>query len=199
MPARRRAPYVAVSLRLALLLTAFAAAGCSAPRAPAPPAARYVIGARGSRVELHAHDVAGNPLTARFGRLEGWVDAERGMGLSLRLDATSLAMSPLVLTPYVRDAVLDADRFPVAIVEGSIRETDAAKRLAVADCSIELHGVRRPLRLEGRLDREGEAVRFFAIGYVRRSDFGVRTAAETEPLLRDELRVMVNVLAKPAS
>lgn len=158
-----------------------------------------MIGAKGSRVELHASDVAGNYLTARFWRLEGFVDAERGMALSLRLDASSLAMSPVVLTPYVRDDLLDADRFPTATLEGSIREVDPAKRSAVADCTIELHGVRRPVRLEGTLENEGAAVRFFGVGHVRRSDFGVRTAGETEPLLREDVRVMINVLARPLS
>lgn len=191
-----------MSPRLVLLVAALTAAGCSAPKAPAAPAAaasRYVIGSKGSRVELHARDVAGNLLTARFWRLEGFVDAERGMALSLRLDASSLAMYPVVLTPYVRDGMLAADRFPTATLDGAIRAIDEAKERAVADCTIELHGVRRPVRLEGVLQREGDSVRFFAVGHVRRSDFGVRTGAETEPLLDDDLRVMVNVLAKPLS
>lgn len=101
-------------------------------------------------------------------------------------------------TNILRYRLLEADKFPFATLEATMRKTGVRPGEHVVDGVTLLHGVRKRLRFTGLLTQDGDTFHFKADFVISRKTFALRYAP-AEPFLKDDVRVVIDVLAAPAA
>jgi polyisoprenoid-binding protein YceI len=170
----------------------------SAPKAVAAPIASatpYVVDSARSTLMVYAVDVFGNDHKMSFGAWEAKLDVGKTAHLVARIDMTTVEVETAGATNIVRRHILEVDRFPTATLDATLERTsgDEHSVIGLAD----LHGVKRSLRFTGTLRAEGDGYRLKSEFVLSRKAFKIRYGP-VEPFLRDDVRVVLDVLAVPA-
>jgi polyisoprenoid-binding protein YceI len=97
----------------------------------------------------------------------------------------------------LRYQLLECDAYPRSTLDATMRPTGVTPAEQLVDGISELHGVRKKLRFTGLLREEGDAYRFTAAFVISRKTFNIRYAP-AEPFLKDDVRIIIDVLAVPA-
>lgn len=161
-----------------------------------PTASRYRVDTKRSRFEIYGTDVFGSEHRMTFKTWEAHVTLEPVPRIAAKITTDSVVVDFPGATSTVQKHVLECARFPVATLDASLARTGGPPAEHVVEGIAELHGVKKTLRFLGTLTEEGDAFRFQTSFVVSRKEFDIHYAP-IEPFLRDDVRIVVNALARP--
>lgn len=178
-----------------------AAVVASAPAGPRPleihpTASRYRVDAKRSRFEIYGTDVFGSEHRMTFKSWDAHVTLAPTPRITAKIETESVVVDFPGATGAVQKHVLECAKFPVATLDASLARTDGPPAEHVVEGVAELHGVKKTLRFLGTLTEEGDAYRFETSFVVSRKEFDIHYAP-MEPFLRDDVRIVVNAVARP--
>ncbi|MBX3226307.1 MAG: YceI family protein [Labilithrix sp.] len=201
-------------LGLVGLAAALAACGGSTQRAAvsaAPPAANgaslldaapaekeYVVDVARSKLEVWSQDIMGGDHRITFGSWRARVKTEPVPSIAAELEMATATLHPPRGTRTLRARLLEVDKFPLSTLEATMKKTGERRGEHLVEGVTELHGVRKRLRFTGLLTQDGDTFHFVASFVISRKTFGIRYAP-AEPFLKDDVRVVLDVVAVPAS
>lgn len=193
-PGVQRAMLVNVPAAPAAVAAPAAAASLDVVR---PAASRYVVSPRGSRFEIYASDSFTGEHRITFDRWSAHVEVVPVPRIVLEVDLDSLHVDVAAADSIVKSRLLEIDKYPRATFVATIAKTDGPAGQHVIEGVADIHGVKRGLRVLGTLAQEAENYRFKTVFTVSRRWFGIRYGGTLEAFLSDEVRIVVDALARP--
>jgi polyisoprenoid-binding protein YceI len=170
-------------------LLALAATGCApatpraapgrdgraiAPSDPSAEGGRFVAGAGGrSRLLVRTRDVVTGRHVVRFEQWRAVLVTTPEPSVSVEVDMHSLRTSSETVEAFLKNDLLEVDRYPKATLVGKLSANGDAGEYVV-DATLVLHGVEKQIRFKARLTRRPTSYRFFAIFELSRTDFDIR-------------------------
>lgn len=158
---------------------------------------RYRLVPMRSDFRIYASDVITGEHRMTFERWVAIIDTTPSLSLRGEVDMTSLRASPDALASYARRKILEVDRYPRAVLSCALRPLDVRAGTYAVEGELELHGVRRPIRFVGSVERRGDDFRFRAELMMSRAAFDVRVPPPWDALVKDEIRVVIDAVASP--
>jgi len=162
-----------------------------------PTAKEYVVNLSRSKLEVWGQDITGTEHRITFGSWRARVTLDPVPTISAELEMGTAKLDGPKGTGALRRHLLEADRFPLSTLEATMKKTGARPGEHVVEGVTVLHGVRKRLRFTGQLTQDGESFHFVAAFVISRKTFGIRYAP-AEPFLKDDIRVVIDVVAVPA-
>ncbi|MBX3215156.1 MAG: YceI family protein [Labilithrix sp.] len=188
------------SSQRAALGPAAAAVGAPAPARPLEilPAARvYEVDPSRSRFELYGMDVLGGEHMGTFGAWRARIEIAPMPRIAATVDTGSIEMAMAGATGILKSYLLETHRYPTATLAATLRRTDGVPEEHVVEGTATLHGVAQAIRFFGRLTPEDDGFRFTTDFVLSRKAFDIRYTP-LEPLLRDDVRIVLDAFARPA-
>ena len=161
-----------------------------------PTAKSYRIDPKRSRFEIFGTDVFGAEHRMTFKTWQARVTLDPTPRITARIETASVVVDFPGATSTVQAHVLEVDRFPLATLDATLARTSGPPDQHVVEGIAELHGVQKTLRFFGTLTEEGDAYLFRTSFVVARSEFGIHYAP-IEPFVREDVRIVVDALARP--
>lgn len=172
-----------------------------APEGGAPPAVEiapeYVVDTSRSRFEVWGEDILSGDHRIWFRSWNARVRKTKEPEIHAEIETCTAEIDLTRATRILRYELLECDRYPRSTLDATMRPTGARPEEYVVEGISDLHGVRKKLRFTGSLKPEGEAYRFSAAFVISRKTFGIRYGP-AEPFLKDDVRVIIDVIAVPA-
>ena len=153
--------------------------------------------ARGSRLEIYASDTFTGEHRVTFDSWRAHIEMAEQPRIVLDVDLSSLHVDMPFADSIVKYRLLEIDKYPRASFVATIARTDGPAGEHVIEGVADLHGVKRSLRVLGTLSEEGKNYRFKTVFTVSRLWFDIRIGGTLEAFLSDEVRIVVDALARP--
>lgn len=201
-----------VGLALLLFLTACGgstqrAAVSAVPAGPPRAAATedapvYVVDTTRSRFEVWGEDIMSGDHRITFGRWRASVRKTKEPEIHAEIAMCSAMIDMPRAIGILRYELLQCDRFPGSTLDATMKPTGAKPNEQMVEGISVLHGVKKKLRFTGLLSEEGQGedrhYRFTAAFIISRKSFDIRYGP-AEPFLKDDVRVIIDVVAVPAA
>ena len=162
-----------------------------------PPLLRYVVLASRSRFEIYASDVITGEHKASFSRWRATIETRPTPKIFMDVDLESLQLDIPAAESTVKYRLLEIDKYPRGLFDATIARTDNPAPEHAIEGLLELHGVKRHLRVVGSLVPEGDGFRFKTTFKISRLLFEIRYGGPLERFISDDVRIEVDALAKP--
>lgn len=167
-------------------------------------APEYVVDTKRSRFEVWGTDIMSGEHRITFPRWTARVRKRKEPEIHAEVDMCSAEIDLERALNILRYKLLECDRFPSGTLDATMKPTGSKPNEYLVEGIQELHGVRKKLRFTGLLTEEtsrGETTphyRFVAAFVVARKTFSIRYGP-AEPFLKDDVRVVIDVVAVPAA
>lgn len=173
-------------------------------------APEYLVDTARSRFEVWGTDILSGEHRITFPRWQARVRKTRRPEIHAEVDMCSAEIDMTSALGVLRHKLLECDRFPTGTLDATMTPltTGGAKpNEQLVEGIQELHGVRKKLRFTGFLTQEAAPAgspsaephyRFVAAFVIARTTFGIRYGP-AEPFLKDDVRVVIDVVAVPAA
>jgi polyisoprenoid-binding protein YceI len=182
-------------------------AGVSAVPAGATSAAttrdapEFVIDPARSKFEVWGKDIVSGDHRINFTRWTARVKQSAEPEIHAEVEMCSAEIDMKSATRILRHDLLQCDRYPMGTLDAVMKPTGARPNEFLVEGIQELHGVRKMLRFTGFLTAEGSGdelhYRFVAAFVISRKTFDIHYGP-AEPFLKDDVRVVIDVVAVPA-
>ncbi|MCW5835247.1 MAG: YceI family protein [Labilithrix sp.] len=161
-----------------------------------PTARVYEVDPSRSRFELYGADVFTGEHKGTFGSWRARIEIGPPPVISATVDTGSIEMAMAGATGILKSYLLETHRYPTATLTATLRRTDGPPEEHVVEGTATLHGVEKGIRFLGRLTPEGDGFRFATDFVLSRKAFDIRYTP-LEPLLRDDVRIVLDAFARP--
>jgi polyisoprenoid-binding protein YceI len=166
---------------------------------PPPPAVGtdkvdfdYDVDPSQSRFEVWGTDILSGDHKITFGK---WSASIRTNAIKAEVETCTAVIDLPSATGLVRSKLLECEKFPRSTLEATLLPTEK-KDVYIVDGITELHGVRKGLRFTGKLQPVDGGYRLRAKFVISRQDFNIYYGP-VEPFLKDDVRLVIDVLALP--
>lgn len=160
-------------------------------------APELVVDTARSRFEVWGEDIVSGEHRIWFGRWSARVRKTKEPEIHASIEMCSAEIDMPRVIRLLRYELLECDLFPRSTLDATMKPTGAKPAEQLVEGISDLHGVRKQLRFTGLLREEGNGYRFTAAFVISRKTFNIRYAP-AEPFLKDDVRVVIDVLAVPA-
>lgn len=171
-----------------------------APKAPPlevkPAAKDYDVDTKRSRFEVIGSDLFSGDHRITFPDWRAHVTTGDEITIDAEVDTTTAAVDIESANDLLRAKLLNTDTYPRATLHATMRSTGKKPHEVLVAGTTELHGVTQDISFTGLLRQEGENFRFNARFVVDRQTFGIHYGP-VEPFLKDDVRILIDVLAVP--
>lgn len=183
------------------------AAVSAAPAGHARPEAdevapEFVVDTARSRFEVWGEDIMSGDHRISFRRWSARVRKTKEPEIHAEIDTCTAEIDMARATRILRYELLECDQFPRSTLDATMKPTGGKPTEQAVEGISDLHGVRKKLRFTGLLSEEGTGAdrhyRFTAAFVISRKTFNIRYAP-AEPFLKDDVRVIIDVVAVPAA
>jgi polyisoprenoid-binding protein YceI len=164
----------------------------------AEDATEYVVDTARSRFEVWGEDIMSGDHRITFMRWSARVRKTKEPEIHAEIAMCSAVLDMPRANGILRYELLECDEYPRSTLDATMRPSGATPGEQLVEGISELHGVRKKLRFTGLLREEGAAYRFTAAFVISRKTFNIRYAP-AEPFLKDDVRVIIDVIAVPAA
>jgi polyisoprenoid-binding protein YceI len=157
---------------------------------------RWAIVPAKSRFDVVGVDAMGGHHVVRFDRWTGSIVTGRTTRVFIDIDMTSARGSSELKTRLLKYDLLDVEHFPKATLAATLRPSAKGGDEQSVEGNATIHGVEKGLRFRGTLQREGAHYRFIARFKISRDTFGIHAKASWDGLIKDDVHIYVDVLAR---
>jgi polyisoprenoid-binding protein YceI len=165
---------------------------------PATPAAKdYEVDTKRSRFEVWGTDLFSGDHRITFERWRAHVTTGDVITIDAEVDVTTASVDLPSANGLVRRDLLEADTYPRATLHATMTSTGRKPNEVRVAGTTELHGVTKELSFTGLLRQAGADYRFNAAFVLDRQTFGIHYGP-VEPFLKDDVRLVIDVVAVPA-
>jgi polyisoprenoid-binding protein YceI len=179
-----------------------ARSAASEPLTPPAEARRWNVHQESSSFDITSGDLFGT-YRSRMTRYRGTIavdDTARddtAATITLDIDMTSLESETRMLTQILREVFLEVGKHPKAHFEARLVPIAGKPGARRATGTLELHGVRRKIELDGVLRRDATSARFTAAFEFDRHLFGIVTGDKWDWTSKNDVKVTIDLRSVP--
>jgi polyisoprenoid-binding protein YceI len=97
------------------------------------------------------------------------------------------------MVSFAKESLLETDTYPQAIFDGEITRTNASN--CKVDGVLELHGVRRPIHFDAKLDETSHDMHLVATFRLARAAFNIKADSVLDAFVPDDVQITLDVRA----